>query len=412
VKGLYTEIVSVYNESKDEFRVHRRRVLLSLIGVMIAVFAVTLVTGFGNVVRQVNLQWNDAEYGRPASYAVSAGEAGDSVNASDFDAAMRSAMQRYKITYGSPERSLSATVQLDDGVDSINLRKVDQIYGKMRSLTFIQGGWFEPDDADRLAPAIVINKTAWENLGSPDLARNPVITLTQPNIKAVIIGVVEAMQYGPPAMTGYVLAESFNGVTAGVDGAGGPGGAMGSGDWTLWLPPENGDQIMAQIASDLQGQFGTKPDFYRTDYLAGGIDPLAVTQALVNTVAIIVMVLGTVGYVNLAIVTVRARIREIGIRRAFGATSGRVFVSVLLESVVGTVLAGMIGVAGALMVLQIPMVQEFMTAGMPLANPAQSPIEAAIAGMSVSILAGLLAGLMPALVATRVDLIDAIRAGA
>lgn len=64
--------------------------------------------------------------------------------------------------------------------------------------------------------------------------------------------------------------------------------------------------------------------------------------------------------------------QEIGIRRSFGATAGRVFVAVMMESVVATVAAGVLGLAAATFV-------------------------------------GALAGLTPALVAVRVKVIDAIR---
>ena len=48
------------------------------------------------------------------------------------------------------------------------------------------------------------------------------------------------------------------------------------------------------------------------------------------------LLLGGLGLLNIALVTVRYRIREIGIRRSFGATGGRVFFGVLMESVVAT----------------------------------------------------------------------------
>ena len=43
------------------------------------------------------------------------------------------------------------------------------------------------------------------------------------------------------------------------------------------------------------------------------------------------LVLGGLGVLNIGLVTVRQRIREIGVRRSFGASSGRVFSAVMLE---------------------------------------------------------------------------------
>ena len=55
---------------------------------------------------------------------------------------------------------------------------------------------------------------------------------------------------------------------------------------------------------------------------------------------IVVLILGGLGVLNIGLVTVRQRIREIGVRRSFGATSGRIFSAVMLESVCATALAG------------------------------------------------------------------------
>ena len=75
------------------------------------------------------------------------------------------------------------------------------------------------------------------------------------------------------------------------------------------------------------------------------------------------LLLGGLGLVNIALVTVRYRIREIGIRRSFGATSGRVFFGVLLESVVATVVAGLVGVVLAVAIIKNIPVERVFGAG-------------------------------------------------
>jgi len=104
---------------------------------------------------------------------------------------------------------------------------------------------------------------------------------------------------------------------------------------------------------------------------------------------------------------VRHRIREIGVRRSFGATGARVFISVMLESVVATVIAGGIGIVVVILGLRLPIVTE--TIFMGLQEPPAFPMSAAITGLLVSAGVGALAGLVPALVAVRVRPIDAIR---
>jgi len=127
----------------------------------------------------------------------------------------------------------------------------------------------------------------------------------------------------------------------------------------------------------------------------------------VGGVAGLVLLLGALGLVNIALVTVRQRIREIGIRRSFGATAGRVFFAVMMESIVASVAAGVIGVAVAVLIVQNPLVREKL-AGALIDVPA-FPIEAALIGLVSAAGVGALAGLLPALVAVRVKVIDAIR---
>ena len=87
---------------------------------------------------------------------------------------------------------------------------------------------------------------------------------------------------------------------------------------------------------------GWQVDVQDNDYDNGGLD--RATKWVGIGIGGFALLLGGLGLVNIALVTVRYRIREIGIRRSFGATSGRVFFGVLLESVVATVVAGLVGV--------------------------------------------------------------------
>jgi putative ABC transport system permease protein len=114
------------------------------------------------------------------------------------------------------------------------------------------------------------------------------------------------------------------------------------------------------------------------------------------------LLLGALGLVNISMVTVRQRVREIGVRRSFGATAARVFFAVMMESVVATVSAGVIGV-----VVENPFTQNLLAQGV-IDVPAV-PLSAAVIGLVCATGVGALAGLPPASVAVRVKVIDAIR---
>ena len=177
-----------------------------------------------------------------------------------------------------------------------------------------------------------------------------------------------------------------------------------------WVPTDIAEELAGLIRRDIAGELGEgwQVDVSRQDYLVyQGEDPLMPIKLLVGGVAILVLLLGALGLVNISLVTVRQRIREIGIRRSFGATAGRVFFAVMMESVVAAAAAGVVGVFVAVVVVKNPAVVGLIAPG--ITDIPAFPLEAALLGLGAATFVGALAGLLPALVAVRVKVIDAIR---
>lgn len=130
-------------------------------------------------------------------------------------------------------------------------------------------------------------------------------------------------------------------------------------------------------------------------------------QLAVGGVVGLVLLLGAVGMLNISMVTVRYRVREIGIRRSFGATSLRIFLGVMMESVVATAVAGVVGVMLAVALVKNPWLESRIAPGLTEYPP--FPLDAALLGLASAVLVGALAGAIPAIVAVRVKVIDAIR---
>jgi putative ABC transport system permease protein len=178
----------------------------------------------------------------------------------------------------------------------------------------------------------------------------------------------------------------------------------------LWVPLRIATPLKAVVKKDLDQYFDGKYDINvnRTDYRSFQQgDPLLAIKLVVGGIAGLILILGALGLLNISMVTVRYRVREIGIRRSFGATAARVFFSVMMESVVATVAAGAIGVIVAILLIENPISQGFIAQG--ITNVPPFPFSAAVIGIVSSTVVGALAGLLPALVAVRVKVIDAIR---
>jgi putative ABC transport system permease protein len=125
-----------------------------------------------------------------------------------------------------------------------------------------------------------------------------------------------------------------------------------------------------------------------------------ILTALLAVAASISLVVGGIGISNIMLVSVTERTREIGIRRALGATRRNILWQFLIEAIVLSVLGGIIGVWFAYSAVYI--LQKFNV-------PAVMESWAVILGLGFSGLVGVVAGFLPALKAAGLDVIDALR---
>jgi putative ABC transport system permease protein len=402
----WTGLVGSVVEAWAELRIHRTRVLLSLIGVAVAVAALTGIVALGAIAQQSQVEQFERQSGRPALLSVNTYNpvTGEQPDLQTLDTAFETTMERYAIRWHSRNASAQLQVQFPDGVRDTQLQIVDPAFGVMHRVVVSDGSWFSEADADRLAPAMIINEVWWRLIGSPPLSSHPTIILPgQQPTTAVLTGITPS---GPfeDYPTGFLLTSAWDRIASPELVA------QAYPSYEAWVPPEMAEPLTSLIQRDVAGAMGEdwQTDVYRNDYLSwGGEDPLLFLKLLVTGVAVLILLLGALGLVNISLVTVRHRIREIGIRRSFGATAGRVFFAVMMESVVATVVAGVVGVVIAVLVVKSPWVTDLVSSGVQ--DVPAFPIEAALIGLASATFVGALAGLLPALVAVRVKVIDAIR---
>ena len=154
------------------------------------------------------------------------------------------------------------------------------------------------------------------------------------------------------------------------------------------------------------GSWNMEKEYKQFQGLFTGID------ILVLFVGLGALLSGVIGISNIMLVTVRERMREIGVRRALGAKPYIIIRQIMSESVVLTGIAGMIGfivATGILIAISQAMSfsaddGEFSMFGPPLIS-----FKLALGAMGILILSGAVAGLMPAMKALQIKAIDAIR---
>ncbi len=127
-------------------------------------------------------------------------------------------------------------------------------------------------------------------------------------------------------------------------------------------------------------------------------------------VGILVLLSGIIGISNIMLIVVKERTKEIGIRRALGATPWSIRSQILLESIFLTIISGMAGIILATAVLWIinKVMSGMDTSEMMFANPTVNVGVVCIA-LVILIVSGLLAGLIPAQNAIRIKPVEALR---
>ncbi|WP_269685771.1 ABC transporter permease [Flavobacterium lacustre] len=139
-------------------------------------------------------------------------------------------------------------------------------------------------------------------------------------------------------------------------------------------------------------------------------DLFMILKFIAYFVGTLVLLSGVIGISNIMLIVVKERTKEIGIRRALGATPSAIRSQILSEAIFLTIVAGMFGIATATGVIWvINMVLDSMPSeGMMFANPSVD-LSVVFVALLILVGSGLLAGFIPAQTAINVKPVDALR---
>ena len=399
---LFSEIVRI---AVDSFKASKVRFLLTMLGMVIGSASIILVVTLGltgkeyahNLIssigpNMVEMQYNGGNITGPDNTSTP-----DFMTRDDMQAVVE---QVPGIIASSPMLEDHDRVSIGGGiVKETMILGVSPQYKQVRNLVILGGRFFDDQDArSHTKVAVIVETFAKELFGSTKAAVGRSISIH--GIPFVIIGVFkESIEtFGESEISDqtilipYEVARYFTGTNTVKEIF------FTMKDSSLVLPASS--QIL-EIIKSRHRPSSVYTAFNLTQVLSV-MDRIANMLTIVLTLAAaITLVVSGVGIMNSMLANVSARIREIGIRKALGATSKEIRLQFLTEAVFLSLTGG---VVGTLLGLSIPLSVSLLT-------PFKIPISlwSVVIALGTSVLVGVLFGTIPANRAARLDPVQTLK---
>ncbi len=385
---------------------NKTRALLTMLGVIIGVGSVVLLTAIGTGLQSyITEQFNS--FGATNIFVMPGdmfGEGGG-FNAERQQAALSNnklkvsdvkTLERLReyVTAAAPEYTAFAKVSFGDKSKETTIYGTNEKYGSITSTIAEKGRFLEESDILSDARVAVLGpETATELFGKIDPIGKKIRISSQ---TFRVIGVSEAKGggFGGPTFDTYVFvpidvahklfnASSINQITVQAR--------------SREVMPEAIQAIEKEMGKRLKDDEFSVID--QTKILETINQVLGALTTGLGGIAAISLVVGGIGILNIMLVSVIERTREIGLRKALGATPNIILVQFLIEAATLSVLGGLMG-TGLAFGLSL-LINQFV--------PAVVTIEAVALAFGVSAIVGIVFGVIPARRASKLSPIEALR---
>ena len=393
----------IFSFAFETFMSNKVRFALTALGMVIGTASLILVTTIGltgkqyllNQIQAIGSNWIYAEY--ESGGGRIADNVNDGLTIQDMEAVQS---QVDGIVAASPVLPLNDRVAVGKGKErDLQIMGVYPEYEQIRNLVVLSGRFFDRQDSQAHNKVGVIGpKLAIQLYGSEQAALGKTVKIS--GLPFTIIGtfrervdtleqseVTENTMLVPYTVIRYfqespTVKEIF----------------FSAADTSLVAP------ITIQVQRVIQSRHRPESVYSvrNLTQLVSMADKITTSMTMVLlAVSLVVLLVSGIGIMNIMLATVSARIREIGIRKAVGATNREIRFQFLSEAILISLIGGVLGI---IIGLAIPFSVRFLT-------PYRIPIsgKSAIIAIAVSSLVGILFGTVPAIRASQLDPVESLR---
>jgi len=389
----------------DSFRSSKARFMLTALGMVIGSASVILVVTIGltgrsyalGLLEKIGTNFVELEYSGGGATGTVSAVYNDYLTREDEQAVVS---QVPSVLYSSPVLEMHDRISFGGGVvkDTLVLGVVPE-YMNVRNLIVTDGRFMDDEDENaHIKCAIVTIPFAKQMFGSADAAVGQSFQIS--GIPFTIIGTFKETvdDMGMSEITDntilvpYSVARYFTG-TDNVKQI-----------YFSLRSMEDVPDATKAILRIVRARHKTNSVYKTTDMQAvlttAGQIATGLTAVLI-AVAMVTLAVGGIGIMNIMLANVRARIREIGIRKALGATSREIKLQFLTEAVMIS-LAG--GIVGTMIGLALPLSLRFFTSYVIPISP-----WSIVAALGVSLIVGVVFGTVPATRAAQMDPVESLK---
>jgi putative ABC transport system permease protein len=393
-------------------RSHKMRAFLTMLGVIIGVMSVTMIVMISNGFQSyLDSQFRKAgadtlfvmfDPGRRERGMTTGGK--QSLKSEDVEY-LKQRVSSISLASGVMMAGTQAAKYEDKSIDNTQVFASDENFKELNSFDLISGRSLTTSDVETRANVCLIGEEIQERLFAKDPAIGKLILMN--GIALEVIGVIKKASFLGDGTARMVLVPI---TTAQSKWMGGERVDM------ILLRPKAGvkaDDATQAVWEALMVKSGNKP-IYRVDsnesILAVFTGVVAAAGIILAAIAALSLLVGGIGIMNIMLVSVTERTKEIGLRKAVGAKRGAILVQFLVEAATLSLVGGIIGMFVA---WSIGNIVTLLTAAREWPTPeglaTPFPIAAGIMSAMFSAFIGVVFGLYPAISASKLDPIVALR---